>query len=49
MIEKLVSELGGNASAIECELGTLIVGELGIPEYMVIPEEVTENGDINQG
>lgn len=47
MIEKLVSELGGNASAIECELGTLICNELGIPEYMVITKEDDENGDTN--
>lgn len=48
MIEKLATELGGNVSLVECELGTLICNELGIPEYMVVKEDV-EDGDTNQG
>lgn len=49
MIEKLIEELDGKVSLVLCELGTLICNELGIPEYMVINEEVNENGEADKG
>lgn len=49
MIEKLIEELDGRAEVIEVECGTLICNELGIPEYMVFPEEgVINDGEDNQ-
>lgn len=49
MIEKLVNELDGKATLVLCELGTLIVNEFGIPEYMVFREEVAEDGENDKG
>lgn len=47
MVEKLIEELEGG-QAIEVEAGTLICNQLGIPEYMVIPEEgVKDYGETN--
>lgn len=48
MVEKLIEELGGQVELIEVEAGTLICNKMGIPEYMVIPEEgVKDYGETN--
>ena len=48
MVEKLIEELGGQVELVEVEAGTLICNELGIPEYMVVPEEgLIDYGETN--